>query len=539
MKLLALMCVVIQSSVLVSCQDDTVTVTSDVGNIMGRRLTRMFGNQTYSVDTFRGIPYAESTHGERRFIRPSARAYFKETFDATKPSVACPQNMKMDATPQYERTVSEDCLRLSIVTPAGASSGGTSKAVMVFIYGGGFQVGFQEMYLSTALPGLNDVIYVTMNYRVGIYGFLANRERGMTGNNGLWDQQMALQWVKANIAAFGGDPSRITVFGESAGAASVIYQAMKEGNEGLFSRAIAESGSVGPVWSFSKNPDADSVRFAEKVGCSGPGWIRCLQEMNLDTLQSYIDTTDVFLPIFDGDFVNYNPRELFTNDNLWLGPFKELDLIMGLNSNEGFMTIQGELGLPIKDFTDGLTEDEFNRFTEYLWTSSNMVASPALLASVKHVYTDWDMPDDPIARRNEFMEIFVDDFATAIVNRLRSHVRAGGMATAYMYVFDIRPSWTQAPEWVEGANHFDEVPYVLGFPPMWFGEGDPAATLPDRDIQIAKNIMAYWTQFAKTGYDVESIDPSNSCCITKCFCDFIILFTRILSDYNIIVRICH
>jgi len=503
MKLFALAGVVLHAVALV-CGQETVYVNSNVGTVMGMRLPMEFNQTAYNVDYFTGIPYAESTHGEGRFRRPRKKAPFVDIFNATGRSTkSCPQNIKMypDAV---NLPMSEDCLTLNIITPAGASSSSTLKTVMVFIYGGGFNVGFQDMFFTTALPGLNDVVYVTMNYRVGIYGFLANRDRGLMGNNGLWDQQMALQWVYDNIDAFGGDVNRITIFGESAGSTSVIYQSLYEGNRGMIRRAMAESGAIGAPWSYSKYPEDMSVGLATRTGCATkPDWVSCLQQLDIDTLNDVIAGNELYSPIIDNDFIRYDPEDMFSNDKTHMGPFADLDLVMGLNSNEGGMSLM-ELAwtgvLSMDDFNDGLSDAEFDNLTQLILAMRNMTLSPALLASVKHAYTNWDMPTDPTAKRTEFLEFLSDaDYATPIVNRLRSHVRATGMGTAYMYLFDVRPSWSQAPSWLEGADHADELPYVLGFPMLLFGEADPATVVTQTDLGVSRTFMTYASQFAKTG----------------------------------------
>jgi len=503
-RMLALACVVLHAVTLV-CGQQTVDVNSNVGTVMGLRLPMEFNHTAYHVDYFSGIPYAESTHGEGRFRRPRKKAPFDDVFNATGLSKACPQNIKIDPSAATV-SMSEDCLTLTIITPEGASSSPGSKAVMVFIYGGGFQIGYQDMYFTMALPGLNDVIYVTVNYRVGIYGFLANRERGLMGNNGLWDQHMALQWVHDNIGAFGGDVNRITIFGESAGSASVIYQSLYEGNRGMFKRVMAESGAIGAPWSYSKYPEEMSVGLATRTGCADkPDWVSCLQQLDIDTLHDVISGSylEMYSPIVDNEFIQYDPEDMLSNAVMHMGPFADLDLIMGINSNEGGMSLMDlpmPGGMSMNDLDDGLSDDEFDKLTRLILTYRNMTASPAMLASVKHAYTNWDMPMDAAAKRTEFLEFLSDgDYATPIVNRLRSHARANGMGTAYMYLFDVRPSWSQAPSWLEGANHGDELPYVLGFPIAWFGEVDPATVVSQTDLTISRGFMTYASQFAKTG----------------------------------------
>ncbi|MEX6508990.1 carboxylesterase/lipase family protein [Jiella sp. M17.18] len=197
---------------------------------------------------FLGIPYAEPPLGERRFAAPVPRRHFAETFDADRYGPAAPQRRSMP-TPLAKiagaaSEFSEDCLYLNVWTP----DPGGQRPVLVFIHGGAFIIGSGSQYPGDDLARRGDVVVVTLNYRLGLVGFNAFAEmfpgdERFQPNAGLIDQRLALQWVRDNIAAFGGDPGRVTVAGESAGAASVAFHLVSEGSRPLFSQAVLQSGA--------------------------------------------------------------------------------------------------------------------------------------------------------------------------------------------------------------------------------------------------------------------------------------------------------
>ncbi|WAR11339.1 CHLE-like protein [Mya arenaria] len=477
-----------------------VTVDTYVGSIIGERIEGTFNGSSYYVTRFLGIPYAESTEGYGRFMKPTRKADFDVPFNATTPGHPCPQVVQNGIDMEF----SEDCLNLNIFVPDGAIGGTEPKAVMVWIYGGAFQVGLQDLYMTSALSGINDVIYVTMNYRVGAFGFLASKEYGMYGNYGLWDQHTAIKWVSDNIKAFGGDTNRVTIFGESAGSASVIYQTNYDGNWGLFQRAIGESGSVGPNWSYSSDPDKQFEEFIERIGCNDKAMdgetISCLQSVPWSVIREKIRNTDMFKPVQDDDFIRFDPGQMFHDDRMSTSMFGDLDILMGQNTNEGGLTLTAIapfIQQTLDDIESGMSESQFAQYMNALFLVHNITASDALIASLRHLYTDWNNPDDPTTLRSAVLHYAMDvDFTTAIIQRLKSHAHSGGTGNTYMYVFDHRPSYSTAPEWLQGANHADEIGYVLGFPGP---NGDVAPYLPAQDVQLALDVMKYWTNFAKTG----------------------------------------
>ena len=207
------------------------------------------GVQEGSLLSWKGIPYAQPPLGKRRFLPPQPPEAWSGVLQATHFGPMAMQPASMPAELLRRLSMSEDCLTLNIWSP-GADS--PLRPVLVWIHGGGWLIGSGRLHDGTSLATLGDVVVVTLNYRLGPFGFLHLAEFGgekyaTSGNCGLLDQIAALQWVQDNIAAFGGDPHRVTVFGESAGAMSIGTLLASPLAQGLFQQAILQSGSLGPI----------------------------------------------------------------------------------------------------------------------------------------------------------------------------------------------------------------------------------------------------------------------------------------------------
>ncbi|GBM20686.1 Acetylcholinesterase-1 [Araneus ventricosus] len=223
------------------------------------------------VEIFLGIPFAEPPIGNLRFQKPKPVKPWTETLVATRMPPACVQYTTYPFPwADHLPGKSEDCLYLNIYAPVDARNG-SNLAVLFWIYGGGFTFGSNRMdlYDASALAIHGNVIVVTINYRLGLFGFLTSNTKDAPGNVGMYDIVMALQWVNDNIESFGGDKKRITLFGESAGSIALSLLCTSPLTKGLFTKAILESGtSIFLKSNWLAANLALSQRLAEAVGCA-------------------------------------------------------------------------------------------------------------------------------------------------------------------------------------------------------------------------------------------------------------------------------
>jgi para-nitrobenzyl esterase len=266
-----------------ACSDGTLVQTKD-GPVCG-----LLAN---GVKSYLDIPYAAPPTGAQRWRPPAPVTPWTATLQATQLGPDCPQPPPATGMP---RTTSEDCLNLNLYVPADAGS--ARLPVMVEVHGGGFITGGPPD--GTHLASAGGVIMVAIHYRLGILGFLADKSLGAdAGDYGLQDQQAALRWVQRNIARFGGDPHNVTLFGQSAGGASVCDAAVSPTAAGLFQKGISESGfynyNVNTIWSIGDcksqlltqtQAQTAGAGFAAKVGCGGAADVAaCLRAVPVDTL---------------------------------------------------------------------------------------------------------------------------------------------------------------------------------------------------------------------------------------------------------------
>lgn len=235
---------------------------------------------------FLGIPYATPPLGSLRFKLPVPPTLWNHVYSATSYREPCPQ---FDS--RATELGNEDCLYLNVYTPALPSSGTASMyqakyPVMVYIQAESFENGDSSLYGPDKLVD-HEVVLVTFNYRLGLLGFLSTADEAASGNWGLHDQRMVLQWIKAHIDLFSGDPNRVTLFGQGAGAASVVLHLAAPKSEGLFHRAIAQSGSALCDWAIEKDPLSFAQGVAESVGCpnnSNERMVECLRTISASSL---------------------------------------------------------------------------------------------------------------------------------------------------------------------------------------------------------------------------------------------------------------
>ncbi|KID98445.1 sterol esterase precursor, partial [Metarhizium majus ARSEF 297] len=327
----------------------------------------ILGNARSGVESFGGIPYAEPPLGPLRMKPPVRRTESLGVFDATGPAGACPQqvvsteskNFLLDtlgsiANLPFVTGQSEDCLTITVARPEGTTAG-DNLPVLFWIFGGGFELGWTSMYDGTGLvnhaKSINQpFIFVAVQYRVAGYGFMPGKEimAEGSGNAGLLDQRMGLEWVADNIAAFGGDPDKVTIWGESAGAISVLNQMiMYEGDhtykgKPLFRGAIMNSGSVVPTNPLD-HPKGQAVfdKVAQTGGCGGAAdKLACLRALSSNDflnavtsvpgILSYDALALSYLPRPDGKVITASPDILALS-----GKYAPVPMIIGDQEDEG------------------------------------------------------------------------------------------------------------------------------------------------------------------------------------------------------------
>uniref|UniRef100_A0ABM0M9G9 Carboxylic ester hydrolase n=1 Tax=Saccoglossus kowalevskii TaxID=10224 RepID=A0ABM0M9G9_SACKO len=348
---------------------------------------------------FLGIPFAEPPVGDLRFREPVPISKWDGGYDATNFGNSCMQQLEK-LYPDFpgaqmwdpNTPVSEDCLYLNVWTPSPKPN---NAAVMVWIYGGAFIGGTAslDVYDGKYLAGTQDIIMVSMNYRVGSFGFLATGDQRATGNYGMYDQVLALKWVKSNIGAFGGNPNRITIFGESAGAASVGLHLLSPLSEPLFNRAILQSGTPDAEWAVMTHDEAEtrSQILGSFHGCNfaQSDFVDCLRNVNASDLSALEWVTSQFskmpwTPIVDGKFLLNDPKSLVSN-----GQFKNADVLLGSVKDEGtYFILYGFVPGYEKDSTNLQTYENYLANVDYTNSDLNTCSR----AAIKDHYTHWESP---------------------------------------------------------------------------------------------------------------------------------------------------
>lgn len=474
-------------------------VRTEAGVVEGARFGTQRGNAV-----FRGIPYAAAPIGALRW-RPSAAVHpWRGIRRAIDPGPICPQRLQPTefyagiatrvggrAAAAPARKMSEDCLTLDVWT---SNLGSAARLpVMVWIHGGGNNEGWGSQGIASGAPlAERGVVLVTIEYRLGVLGFLADSaldaesEHGASGNYGLLDQIAALRWVQRNIAAFGGDPTRVTIFGQSSGALDVTCLLTSPIAVGLFQRAISESGACTgpfqqlgrPVTSSGEYPpaEANGRRLAADLHLEhAPDRLAAMRAVSADAIVAAA-SADRGLPhevIVDGWVVPEQPDLVFLSGRLHRVP-----LVIGSNADE-FRTLAR--GFPVASL------DAYpDRLLDAIGTRERMrPLLPRILAA-------YPAADTAEAQRRLF-EANTDAFGSGARFVARAMRRAGeSQVYAYYFTHVIPTPGGRAL----GAFHGGEIPFVFGAPPGW-------PTSPADDA-LRSSIMGYWVRFAATG------DPNRS-----------------------------
>lgn len=434
------------------------TVTINAGTLAG--------TQGDGVLVFKNIPYAAPPVGGLRWKAPVQPAAWEGVRDASEYGAACPQPGRPDR-PQSPALAnqSEDCLNLNIWAPDNAEN----APVMVWIHGGAHRIGSGTLpyYDGTAFAE-KGVVLVTINYRLGLLGYFAHpaltaeaTPDELIGNYGLMDQMAALEWVRDNIAAFGGDPDNVTVFGESAGAASTIYLLTTPAAHGLFAKAIVQSGGGFQQPDTLAEQEEKGRQYAEAAGLGANASAAELRGLSADQILEMAGPIRElgFGSFIDGRLVTEPPYAAFI-----AGREADVPLMIGANSNEA--SVMRTMGVN-------------NRAV--------VAAAGGRLDELREVYDAATLGDE------EFVRQVMGDFTFVAPAQWVAGETADG-APSYLYHFDyvMQRRRRQSP----GASHAAEIPFVfktLGDIPLL------GRLVTDEDRAMAETVSDCWVSFAKTG----------------------------------------
>ncbi|CAH6898856.1 Bche [Phodopus roborovskii] len=478
--------------------EEDFIVTTKNGRVRGLNLPVLGG----TVTAFLGIPYAQPPLGSLRFKKAQPLSKWTGIQNTTKYANSCYQNI--DQTfPGFSGSemwnpntnLSEDCLYLNVWIPAPKPKNAT---VMVWVYGGGFQTGTASLpvYDGKFLARVERVIVVSMNYRVGALGFLAlpgNSEA--PGNMGLFDQQLALQWVQKNIAAFGGNPKSVTLFGESAGAASVSLHLLCPQSYPLFTRAILQSGSSNTPWAVKSPEEARNrtLALAKLTGCSKENdteMIKCLQTKEPQEIlvnERFVLPSDSLLsinfgPMVDGDFLTDMPHTL-----LQLGQVKKTQILVGVNKDEGTsFLVYGAPGFS-KDNDSLITRREFQEGLNMYFPRVSSLSKEAIL----FYYVDWLGDQTPEVYRDALDDV-IGDYNIICPALEFTKTFSDLENNAFFYYLEHRSSKVPWPEWM-GVMHGYEIEFVFGLPL------ERRANYTRAEEMLSRSVMKLWANFAKYG----------------------------------------
>ncbi|CAG9828981.1 unnamed protein product [Diabrotica balteata] len=479
--------------------DDLVVRTLN-GEVRGRMeySLRKTGVPFYA---FQQIPYGKAPVGDLRFREPQPADSWNDVFDATKNTKVCYQVWNWFGS--LEDIETEDCLFLNVYTPKKPVHE-KNLPVLVWIYGGGFVAGASNF--EQAGPHYfmeNEVMVVTISYRIGPFGFLATDDLSSPGNYGLKDQSLALKWIQNNIEYFGGDPNRVTIMGTSAGAASVTYQLMSPKSRDLFWAGIAGSGSLLTPWAYQKDSKAIAYKLAEFINpsfdpsASTAELVAYLRSVPADVLNNAssraiwdsLGNEEIIQGFFYAPVIEPEHETAFITEHMYTaveqGKMNRLPLMIGIESEEALGRTLGEnwaAGLPSFDDDVKLLVNHNMRISdsktlEEVGQKIRKIVTHGLLqndyAGAIRYYSDMSF-NRPIIRHGELQSKFSD---------------------VYFYQFSYDGKLGGTKNYIEGAErvqHSEDTNYFLVY-----GNWSVLDTLPPEDILTSERWRLLITNFAK------------------------------------------
>lgn len=506
---------------------DNLRVKTNVGDFKGLYFTTEFGTEKYQVLRFLGIRYAKKTTGKLRFMKPEPFTY-SEPHEARHYGSSCPQIDMMGLGVDSE---DEDCLFLNLFIPTEAPDRETGHSVVVFIHGGGFEFGSSSVFPGDSLAALGNIIVVTFNYRIGIFGFLNTGDETFRGNAGLWDQRLAIKWVKDHIRNFGGDPDRITILGESSGAMSAVIHGMYPENKGLFQNIIAISGTPFTPPGLPSNNLISAQYFAQLVVCypNGESFRKCMQDADISYLMQSVRyaAEDVdkwsrlnFFPTVDGELIKQDPINRLKQDQSFLTNevkfLRSLNLIVGLNDAEGGMWVMhmgnDSTGSSIsnEDMTEFIIPDTLPFVIDF---EQNIPSLTKKLVQAE--YSNWENPKDA---RMQYVKFKGDiNYNVPAISLAQFHSDHNAAKT-WLFKLDalLNKHVLPTPVWLEKAIHGDILVPLFGFHANFtYGQFRHVFKYEPEEweLQLSMRLITYISNFIRTGYVYVLIIMRSKCTI--------------------------
>jgi para-nitrobenzyl esterase len=492
------------------------TVTTPGGTFPSETFQGAAGN---GITDFLGIRFAAPPTGNLRFAPPAPPAAVAGTVSATSFGSGCPQS----ASPFGTASTSEDCLFLNVYVPGSSVSSKNNMPVMVFFYGGAFVDGEGSLYDPTNMAIQGNTIVVTINYRLGILGYMADAalsaesSNSVSGNYGFLDQLFALQWVQQNIGAFGGNPHDVTIFGESAGGFSVCAAVVSPSGSGLFQRAITESGPCGEPLPTLAGASASGAAIVSALGCadsSNAATVACLRDLSVDaileeqskvTSAASLSSLAAFFPNVDGKFIPQEPILA-----LALGEYNKVPVIEGTNHDEGrlFVALAFDLNPAIGTITDADYQPAIQAIASTLVTEeAGLLATSSTMASTNAGSSAQEVQQITQQILNEYPlknfsgpgtalgAVLTDSLFSCTANITDELLSLTVPTFAYELNDENVPTPLLPPvSFPYGATHTDELQFLFTL------NGVPSSTrLSSAEDTLSATMQNYWTSFAANG----------------------------------------